>query len=152
WDWLAPLAAVVTFFKIVTQWWGWFEAEPFSKRLTFEMYVGVLVSAVLLFLLAAAALPDPIEKGGRVGLARHYRRIVRRYWLIFAAHLLVSFAVSIWVQMTIKNGGANPLSFSPYFLLIPGAIALAFVRIRLLHGLALLALLGLYFSQLLGHT
>src|SRR5262249_6426947 len=106
WDWLAPLAAVVAFFKIVTEWGGWVDAEAFCKRVAFEMCVGVLVSAVLLFLLAGAAFPDQIEKGDRFDLADYYRRIVRRYWLIFAAHLLVSFAVSIWVQMTIKNGGA----------------------------------------------
>jgi len=37
WDWLAPLAALVAFLKIVTQWWVWFGAAGIAAHLTFGM-------------------------------------------------------------------------------------------------------------------
>jgi len=147
WDWLAPLAAIVVFLKIVTQWWTWFSAAPIAKGLTFEMYLGVLSSAVLLFLLAAASLPDQIGDG-KFDLAEYYRRVQRRYWLIFAAHFAVSAVVNAWVQIALE---AARFAFSLAYLIVPGAIALGFIRVRWLHAVALLALIGVYLAQLFGH-
>ena len=148
WDWLAPLAASVALLKIVTQWWSWFGAAQIAKGLTFEMYLGVLVSAVLLFLLAAAALPDRIDEAG-LDLGAYYAGVARRYWLLFAAHWTLSTAVSTWVQIVVQ--GAKLTTFSPYYLIVPAAIGLAFVRSRLLHTLAFVGLIGLYLIQLAGH-
>ncbi len=148
WDWLTPLAAAVAFLKIVTQYWTWFGAAQIARGLTFEMFVGVLLSAVLLFLLAAAALPDRVEDGP-IDLAAHYDRIGRRYWLLFAAHLALSNAVSAWAQIAVE--GAHLTLLSPIYLLIPAAVALAFFRNRLLHGLCLTALIGVYLGQFFGH-
>ena len=33
WDWLAPLAAILAFLKIVTQWWIWHGVERFAAGL-----------------------------------------------------------------------------------------------------------------------
>jgi hypothetical protein len=76
WDWLAPLAALVVFLKIVSQWWTFFNAGPLAKGLTFEMFLGVLVASVLLFLLAADALPDEAPEG-RIDLRAHYESVQR---------------------------------------------------------------------------
>src|SRR5436190_926509 len=78
WDWLAPLAALVAFLKIVTQWWTWFRAEPLAGGLTWEMFLGVLAGAVLLFLIAAASLPDEVPGEGRIDLAAHWAGVRRR--------------------------------------------------------------------------
>lgn len=148
WDWLSPLAALVAFLEIVTQWWSWFAAAPIAKAITFEMYLGVLVSAVLLFLLAAAALPDAFGEA-QVDLRAYYARIQRRFWLLFAAHFVAANGVSAWIQ--VQAEGAKFTQFSPYYLLAPVVIALAFFRQRWLHALCLVGLVALYIAQLAGH-
>lgn len=148
WDWLAPLAAVVSFLKIVTQWWAWFGAVTIAKAITFEIYLGVLASALLLFLLAAAALPDRID-AAPFDLALYYDRVRGRYWLLFAGEWVLSTTVSIWAQMALE--GAKLTTFSPFYLIVPAAVALAFVRIRAVHTAAFIILIAIYVGQLFGH-
>jgi hypothetical protein len=147
WDWLAPMAAIVAFLKIITQWWSWFAAEPLAKGLTFQMFVGVCVAAVLLFLLAAAALPEELDEGA-VDLRLYYARVSRRYWLLFAAHFAASNVVSAWVQVAVQHA---KLAYSPAYLIGPAAIALAFIRNRLLHGFCFAGLVVIYLAQFAGH-
>ena len=45
WDWLTPLAALLAFLKIVTQWWNWHGAVALAAGMTFEMYLLVLVGS-----------------------------------------------------------------------------------------------------------
>jgi len=150
WDWLAPLAAVVAFLKILTQWWTWFGAAQLAKGLTFEMFVLIVVAVVLLFLLAAASLPDRVEEDG-VDLRDYYTRVSRRYWLLYAAHYLAANVVSVWAQIQLQ--GAR---LSPSVLLVAvfptAAVVLAFVRVRLLHMVCLVALIALYLFQFAGHS
>ena len=108
WDLLAPLAGLVAFLKIVTQWWTWHAADRLAQGLTFEMFIGLLVGAVLLFLLAASALPDEIGKDERVDLGAHYRSVSQRYWTLFLLHWLLMNGVSVWAQMQLE-GAAEPL-------------------------------------------
>lgn len=148
WDWLAPLAALVAFLKIVTQWWSWFGVERIARGLTFEMFLGVLVGAVLLFLMAAAALPDEVREGP-VDLRAHYAQVSRRYWILFTAHWVLMAGVSIWAQMQIE--GARLSLASPVYLMIPLAISLVIVRNRWWHTICLSGLIVLYVGQLFGH-
>lgn len=149
WDWLSPLAAIVALLKIITQWWEWFGAERFAQGVTFDMFFLLVIGAVLLFLLAAAALPDRVEEDG-VDLRAHYGRSSRRYWLLFAAHYLVVNAVSMWVQMEV--GGARLGWASAALLILPVvAIGLAILRNRTIQTIALVALAALYLLQLSGH-
>ena len=153
WDWLAPLAAALAFLKITTQWWGWYSGVSSAKGMTFENYVAVLVSAVLLFLMAAASLPDRLEESP-FELRAYYTRVSRRYWLLFATQTSVSNATAFWINFEV-SGQIPPLS-SPFLLItflliVPAAVVLAFVRYRLLHSLCLVVLIGFYGTQLFGH-
>ncbi len=148
WDWLAPLAAVVAFLKIVTQWWSWFGVSNVAKRLTFEMYVAELVGAVLLFLMAAAALPDEADDPV-IDLRQHYARCSRRYWLLFAGQWTLITAVGLWAQVQI--GHAHLSLLSPIFAIVPVAVSLAFIKSRWFHGLCLVALIVIYMAQFFGH-
>jgi len=147
WDWLAPLAAVVAFLKIVTQWWTWFGVERIARGLTFEMFLGVLIGAVLLFLMAAAALPDETPEGP-IDLRAHYAQVSRRYWVLFALHWTWTAMVSIWAQMQIE--GARLDLRSPAYLIIPLALSLVFIRNRWWHTLCLAGLAVLYVGQFFG--
>jgi hypothetical protein len=147
WDWLAPLAAIVALLKIITQWWSWFGAAKIAKGLTFEMFLGLLVGGILMFLMAAAALPDRADDDV-IDLAGHYEAVRRRYWLLFAAHWTLVTGVSLWAQMQIQ--GAHLRLTSPFYLLVPAAVALAFVKNRWVHTAALAGLIALYVQQFSG--
>jgi hypothetical protein len=150
WDWLAPLAAIVAFLKIVTQWWSWRAAEALARGLTFEMFVGELVGMVLLFLLAAASLPDEVPHGEPVDLAAHYALVSRRYWILFLAHWLVLNGVSSWAQMQLTGARFNWLA--PAYLLAPLALAMVFIRNRGVHTVVLIGLAALYIGQFFGRA
>ena len=55
WGLLTPLAAIVVFLKIISQWWTWYAAQSMAQTASFEMFIVVMIGAVLLFLLAAGA-------------------------------------------------------------------------------------------------
>jgi hypothetical protein len=143
------MAAAIALLKILTQWWQWFGAAPLARGMTFEMFVLLVAGAVLLFLVAAAALPDRVEEGG-VDLRDYYQRSARRFWLLFAAQYVVVNAFNIWVQMQV--GGVRLAWQTIVVVIFPaGAIALAMIRNRILHTIALAALIALYLVQLAGH-
>jgi hypothetical protein len=136
WDWLAPLAALVAFLKIVTQWWAWYGEEKIAGALTFEMFLGVLSSAVLLFLLTAAALPD--DFGERpVDLRAYYAAVSRRYWLLFVAHFVLVNIVSVWAQVVIDRSRFDLIQ--PGWLVLPVALSFVFIRNRWWHTVGLAA-------------
>ena len=147
WDWLAPLAALVAFLKIVSQWWTFFNAAPLAKGLTFEMFLGVLVASVLLFLLAADALPDEIVEGP-IDLRAHYALVQRRFWLLFTAQWLLLTGVSTWVQMTV--GKARLELASPAWLVLPAALLLAFWKNRWWQTVGLVGFTVVYLAQYFG--
>lgn len=150
WDWLAPMAAVVAFLKIITQWWVWFGAARFANGVTFEMFVLLIVAVVLLFLLAAAALPDRVDES-QIDLRAYYAQVSRRYWLLFAAHYVVTDAVNLWVRMEVA--GVKLTGDLALFLFYPAAaVALAFFRSRFVHTVSLALLIGLYLTQSAGHA
>jgi hypothetical protein len=153
WDWLAPLAAVAVFLKIVTQWWAWFGTARVARSLTFEMFVVVLVATVMLFLLAATALPDE-QADGTIDLRAHYAAVSRRFWLLFAAELVLITVVDLWSQMVLGHAHLDltGVLLSPLAAIVVGAVALAFLRNRWLHAAALVGLIVLYMAKSFGHA
>jgi hypothetical protein len=153
WDWLAPLAALVAFLKIVTQWWTWYRAEPVAGSLTFEMYLVVLVEAVLLFLLSACTLPDHVPAEG-LSLRDHYDSVRRRFWLLFAVQWALWNGVSFWIALGIEHAHFNPWQLN--FLLLPAVLTVlliaAFVKNRILQTLILAGFVVLYVLQSFGTT
>ncbi|MBS0333249.1 MAG: hypothetical protein JSS35_10815 [Proteobacteria bacterium] len=151
WDALPLLAGLLAFVKIVTQWWSWFSVAPFARGVTLWMFLALLVGTVLLFLLAAAALPDEIGEGP-VDLKAHYAAVSRRFWLLFAAQTFLMTGVGVWAQMQIVHGrfalGSLVTPTSGVFLL---SVVLAFVRIRWLHAVSLVGITLLYLSEYAGH-
>lgn len=152
WDWLAPLAALLVFLKLVTQWWTWHGAVALAAGITFEMYLAVLVGSVLLFMLAAAALPN--EAGGEesVDLRLHYERVRRRFWILFTLHFIVNVGTSLWLQMAIRRGATTPWYVWLVWLMVPLSVSLAIFRNRIWHSVALVALCLLYLAQFWGQT
>jgi hypothetical protein len=142
------MAAALAFIRIVTQWWTWHDADQIAVGLTFGMFLGILVSTILLFLMAAAALPDEIRDA--VDLKAYYASISRRFWLLFAGQWLVLNGVSTWAQITISK--AHFQFGSPLYLIPPAAVALAFIRHRLVQAVGLAGFLILYLATFFGRT
>jgi hypothetical protein len=148
WDWLAPMAAVLAFLKIVTQWWLWHSVEKFAARLTFEMFLTVLMGTMLVFLIAATPLPEVKEDG--VDLRSHWDRVGKRYWTLFLLHWLLSTGVSLWAQVMILHRTLNLLT--PVMLVGPALVALIFVRTRWIQAAGILLFAGLFLYQSAGTT
>jgi hypothetical protein len=72
WGVLAPLAAIVAFLKIVSQWWTWYSGARLASGLSFELFLGILTGSILLSLLAACSLPDEAPAGEFIDLRDHY--------------------------------------------------------------------------------
>ena len=149
WDWLTPLAASLTFLKIVSQWWNWHTAAPLAQGMTFEMFLLVLIGAALLFMLAAAVFPGTAGDGG-ADLPAHYEAVRRRYWTLFTLHFLLAAALSIWLEVQI--GHANLRLDSPFLLIVPVGISLIFIRNRWWHTIALIGLNAAYCAAFFGRT
>ena len=146
WDGLSLMAAALAFERIVIQWWTWHAAASIVTGFTFGMFLGILVSATLLFLQAAVALPD--GETDDIDLKTYYAQTFRRYWLLFAAQWLTLNIVSTWAQHSIAR--AHISFMSPLLLIFPAAIALAFLPNRIVQALGLGSFLIFYTVALFG--
>lgn len=148
WDWLAPLAALTALLKILTQWWEWYPIRQQADRVTFELFALVVASVAVLFLLAAAALPDEVGEA-EVDLRAHFERVSRRYFLLMTLHYPL-----VWLFVWGLSGRSdfphfqwqNPGNLVPILSLI-----LVFVRNRWAQGAFLAVLSVLYLLLGFGH-
>jgi len=147
WDWAVPLAIFLVFLKIITQWWAWHAAARLGAGLTFEMFVATLVSATLLFLLAATPVPEAGE--GVIDLRAYYAAIMPRFWLLFLLHSLAAMGVALWVLVELAH--TRP-SFSPLFLVVALPVALIFLRARWAQAMGLVGFSLFYLFQSAGQT
>ena len=138
WDWAAPLAAVLVVLTLIQIWWGLYEPE--DPTVTIGQFLPNLVELVILFLLAAAALPDSVPDEG-IDLKAYYDRNGSYFWGLFTAGLgwliVVGLAESIMA-------GASPWPFIAgrwVDMAVLGVFAsLIFIRNRWWHAAALLIL------------
>ena len=84
WHWAAPAASTLVFLTIIQIWWSLYQPE--ETPLTIGGFLPVLVELILLFVLAAAALPDDVPPEG-VDLRVYYDANGRYFWSLFAAAL-----------------------------------------------------------------
>lgn len=148
WGLLTPLACLVAFLKIITQWWTWYAAQSYAQAASFEMFIVVMIGAVLLFLLAATLLPDAPAGHDRIDLPAHFSRVQRRFWLLFVAHWVIMNGVAIWAEMQLQGARLNLMS--PGYLIPFAALALAFIRVRWAQAGSLVALIVIYLAQFQG--
>ncbi|UPT62608.1 MAG: hypothetical protein M0D54_20035 [Hyphomonadaceae bacterium JAD_PAG50586_4] len=148
WGLLTPLAAIVVFLKIVSQWWTWYAAQSMAQAASFEMFIVVMIGAVLLFLLAAALLPEVRAGTDRIDLPAHFIHVQRRFWLLFVAHWVTMNGVSIWAEMHLQ--GARLDLMSPTYLIPIAALALAFIKLRWLQTVSMAILIVIYLMQFHG--
>jgi hypothetical protein len=149
WDWLAPLAALVVFLKIVSQWWIWYSRATFVPALTWEVFLAVLARVVLLFLMSAAALPDVRPTDELIDLRGHWRNVQTRYWVLFLAHWLVGAGVSLYTR---ASNGALVTSLPTGWLVVPLTMAMIFLKGRVWQTVGLVVFWIVYSIQFLGQA
>jgi hypothetical protein len=126
WHWAAPVTAGLITLTVIQIWWSIY--SPQDTPMTIGQFLPLLVELVLLFLLAAAALPDDIPAGG-IDLRIYYDRNGPYLWSLFAAALGWALAVSAmeWVM-----AGETPLGFLDQhlvdLLVLALFVSLIFVR------------------------
>lgn len=130
WDWAAPVATLFAVLTIVQIWWSLFGTQ--DQPLTIGQFMPQLVELVLLFLLAAGALPDEIPAGG-LDLRKYYDRNRPYFWSLYAAAL--AWPVAIETVAALINGASwGALRYRGMdFLILSVFISLVFIRNRWWH-------------------
>ena len=139
WDWLTLVVTALVLLTLVQIWWRL--AGSGSAPLTLGAFLPTLAVLIVLFLLAAAVLPDEIGEG-RFDLRDHYRRQHRVIWSMFATAL----AILLLTEGMAKVGSGIPwhraiMDKLGDLLVLGLMISLAVVRARKWHAGVLLALL-----------
>lgn len=99
WHWAAPVAAVMVVLALIQVWWGLY--SPQDTPLTIGQFLPLLVELVILFLLAAAALPDEVPADG-VYLKAYYHRNGFYFWGLFTA--AVGWPITVDIFEALMNG------------------------------------------------
>ena len=137
WDWLAPLAAFAAMLVIVLGWWELY--DNFTGRWAVGRFLPVLISLLLLFLLAASALPDEVPDEG-IDLRAYYLENRGYFWSLFALFVLSTLLGDIHDA---GAGGWRAVLWEARFkmLFLPAAIWLTRTRRPWAHGVVLVAMM-----------
>ncbi len=137
WHWAAPLAAVFVVLTLIQIWWSLY--RPQDTGITIGQFLPLFVELVILFLLAAAALPDDVPADG-VDLKAYYHRNGPYFWGLFTAAL--GWLLLVEVIENAMNGVL--LAFMGQrvidFVVLGVFISLVFVRRLWWHAIAILLL------------
>lgn len=140
WHWAAPLAALLVALTVIQIWWSSY--SPQEAAMTIGQFLPLLVELVILFLLAAAALPDDVPVGG-LDLKLYYERNGPYFWSLFTAALGWLIVVEIAGTLARGEDVLRLLEGRLIDLLVLAVFAsLIFVRRLWWHALAFLLLAG----------
>lgn len=135
WDWAAPVATTFAVLTIVQIWWSLFRGQ--DEAMTIGQFMPQLVELVLLFLLAAGALPDEVPSGG-LDLKKYYDRNGPYFWSLYAAALAWPLLLTVAARL-IDGAGWDALRYRAMDVLILAVfVSLIFIRNRRWHLAAFL--------------
>lgn len=144
WDPLALAAALYAFCMAVYMWFDIWGVRHFAATRHFFFYLALVVELFLLFLIAAASLPDDAEK--TTDLREHYRQIRPYFWALVS--LFQGLYVAFGLYFTASAIATLPLRLSALLVTQMTApfvisVALLVFKARSAHytGLALLFLI-----------
>ena len=151
WDWLPLATALLAVLALLEVWWIFYASQEADFFTTLGGFLPLAAQLVLLFLLNAAALPDAVPTEG-IDLRAFYNANGSYFWTLYAVY--VAFVITMKVVGIV--GSSTPgemgiahaaLALVPNFVLLVLFVILAKVRLRTLHVVAVLALLGLFLAQ-----
>jgi hypothetical protein len=99
WDWLPLAVALQILFATVQFWWVFFEIWSSTGRFALGWFLPDLVTLLLLFLIASAALPDEVPTEG-LDLEAYYFENRTYFWSLFSLLVVSTTASSILHRAT----------------------------------------------------
>ncbi len=146
WHWHALAAAAVLVLIVLDIWWGMRHLERAEVTMTIGLFLPMLVSLLVFFLLAAAALPDEVPSAG-LDLRAYYIENGRYFWSLFASFIVLAstHVVAISVsRIADQTGGLAGLASAllPNLVVALIAVSLALTRRSWWHSGALALLLA----------
>jgi hypothetical protein len=119
WHPIVPLAAFIVLCLILNLWWGLYRSFSTTTEIAFLEFLPQVLMLLVLFLLAAAALPDEKLPEG-ASLKKYYLDNRVQFWGLFAAYLALVIAnVAIggiregWnVEMQIERATGNAIGIA----------------------------------------
>lgn len=137
WHWAAPVATVLVALTVIQIWWSLYRPE--DAAITIGQFLPLFVEMVILFLLAAAALPDDVPAEG-LDLRTYYDRNGPYFWSLFTAALGWLLLVDV-VENALNGVMIEFLEQRIVDFLVLGVFAsLIFVRRLWWHAVAMLLL------------
>lgn len=140
WDWAVPAVALLVLLTIVQIWWSTQDLSRQYGPLTIGAYLPLIVELVLLFLLAAAVLPDDVPAEG-LDLKAYYQENGSYIWTLYSAALgWISVARWLGDVQARSSVGAFLDHFAGDLIVLALMVSLIFVRRRWWHAVGLLVL------------
>jgi len=144
WDPLALLAAAYALCMAVYMWFDIWGVRHFGATRHFLFYLGLVGELFVLFLVAAASLPD--EADARTNLREYYAGNSRYYWSLVTLFQLVYVAFGVFFAGGESSGipvGVWVLMWTLMTAPLPIALALCAWRARWLHYVGLVLLFAI---------
>ena len=144
WDPLALLAALFALLMAIGMWFDLWGIRNATSVRHFFLYLVLVASFFVLFLLAAASLPD--EVSGPVDLRSYYERNRRYFWSLVCIFQIIYAALGVhFLAPVVKLLPRSELLITALqwglLILIPAALMV--VRARAVHYLALAVLFAI---------
>jgi hypothetical protein len=151
WDVLTPLAAVLAGASVINIWWSLYGSLVTLNRITIAAFIPDLVSLLLLFLVAAAALPNEVPAEG-INLRNYYERNRKAFWVPFALYMAwAAIGNAVYAVSTASSASRFAGLTLPNVLLTGAMVILAFNCRRWVHmvglGLLLVVVLSAWLPQ-----
>ena len=137
WHWAPVTAMGLVVLTLIQIWWSLY--RPQDGTVTIGQFLPLFVELVILFLLAAAALPDEVAPEG-VDLKAYYHGNGRYFWSLFAAAL--GWLLLIDIIENALNGQLLELLGQRIidFVVLAVFVSLVFVRRLWWHAISLVLL------------
>jgi len=141
WDWLLLWVATLALLTLIQIWWT-LAGQRQQAPMTIGHFLPMLVLLVLLFLLAAASLPDELAEGP-IDLRAYYRNQSRYIWSLYALTLSWLIGTQMAAE-AVARGRFSPAENIAELVVIAVMLSMAAVRNRAWHvvGLAVLTYTG----------
>lgn len=97
WDWVTPVMAFITLCYILNLWWGFYFAYSELDEINFGWFMLDVAILLVLFLMAAAVLPDEKLESG-TSLRQYYWDSCTYFWSTHALYMALVVVKNIQLQ------------------------------------------------------
>lgn len=135
WDWAVPVSAVFVVLTLLQVWWS--QYRPTQDGMTIGQFLPLFLELIILYLLAAAALPDELS-AGTLDLRAYYDQNGSCFWSLYTAAVAWPLLTDAASAATSAPALMRFLVDRPIDLVVLVVFAsLIFIRRRWWHALAL---------------